>query len=256
MNTESWSGGPNSLHGKLALVTGGTRGIGFSIAEMLAKHGTQVVICGKSEESVKTALSRFDTLAPSKVNGKAADVKHHEEVQALFEFVDRTLGGLDILVNNAGIGRFGAVSQISPQDWADVLGTNLTGTFYCTQEALARFAPRRGGYVVNVSSLAGKNPFAGGAAYNASKFGVNGFSEAVMLDSRYENVRVTTVMPGSVATEFGMTRPKDGKDWPDAGRDWKIWPQDVADVVRAVLEMPARTTVSAIEIRPSQPKRK
>ena len=131
-----------------------------------------------------------------------------------------------------------------------MIQTNLNSAFYCSREALSRFQSRGAGYIVNISSLAGKNAFAGGAAYNASKFGLNGFSEALLLDTRYDNVRVTTVLPGSVATEFGG---KDGNA--DLGQDWKVHPEDVAAVVRTLLAMPVRTMVSQVEIRPAKPKR-
>jgi len=184
--------------------------------------------------------------APGKVKGKGADVRVYEQVSSLFEFVDREFGGLDFLVNNAGIGTFGKTSELSLENWHATLDTNLTGVFYCSREALFRFRNRGGGYIVNMSSLAGRNAFAGGAAYNASKFGLNGFSEALMLDARYDNVRVSTIMPGSVATEFGAG---------EVGSDWKIWPEDVAQIVRLLLEMPDRTLISGVEVRPSRPKR-
>jgi NADP-dependent 3-hydroxy acid dehydrogenase YdfG len=155
---------------------------------------------------------------------------------------------LDVLVNNAGIGRFAKLSDLSIEDWKATIGTNLTGAFYCTKEALTRFGIQKRGYVVNISSLAGSNAFAGGAAYNASKFGLNGFSEAVMLDSRYENVRISTIAPGSVATEFG--------NHGDPGRDWRVWPEDIAAIVRTLLLTPARTNISYVEVRPSKPPRK
>jgi NAD(P)-dependent dehydrogenase (short-subunit alcohol dehydrogenase family) len=185
---------------------------------------------------------------PGKVKGKAADVKEYEAVQALFAFVDREFGGLDVLVNNAGTGTFSKVSQLAVEEWQQMIGTNLTGAFYCSREALLRMGTRGPGYIVNISSLAGKNAFAGGAAYNASKFGLNGFSEAMMLDVRYDNVRVSTVMPGSVATGFGSGKAGEGADW-------KVHPEDVAEIVRMLLKMPERTMVSQVEVRPSRPKR-
>ena len=137
--------------------------------------------------------------------GKAADVRSSTEVESFFQFVDRELGELDILVNNAGIGVFKSTAELSVEDWTKTLETNLSGAFYCSREAVSRMRNRKGGYVINIGSLAGKNAFAGGAAYNASKFGLNGFSEAMMLDHRYEGVRVSCVMPGSVDTEFGTS---------------------------------------------------
>jgi 3-oxoacyl-[acyl-carrier protein] reductase len=237
------------LHNKICLVTGGTRGIGFAIAEMLVAEGAQVVVSSRTQASVDQAVLKLNESAPGKVKGKVADVKDYEQVHALFQYVDQECGGLDILVNNAGIGRFAAVSGLNLEDWADTIGTNLNGAFYCAQQALRRFEKRGGGYIVNVSSLAGKNAFAGGAAYNASKFGLNGFSEALMLDARYDNVRVSTILPGSVATDFG------GGDLAQ-DHDWKVMPQDVAEIVRMLLLMPERTMVSHVEVRPSKPKKK
>ena len=179
----------------------------------------------------------------------AADVTRVEDVRAFFAAVDGELGGLDILVNNAGQGLFKKVGEMTPEEWHLNIDLNLNGAFYCAHEALARFAKRGGGFIVNISSLAARNPFSGGAAYNASKFGLNGFTEALMLDHRHDNVRVSSIMPGSVDTEFsgtpGKSRPED--------TSWMIAPEDVAEAVSMVLRMPARTMVSRVEIRPSRP---
>jgi len=239
-----------SLENKVCLVTGGTRGIGRAIAEMLLAEGAVVVVCGRWPDSVMRAVSEMDARWPGKVKGKPADVSEHEDVHALFEFVDRETGGLDVLVNNAGVGIFAKVSRITIEEWDKMIHTNLNGAFYCSREALSRFAARDAGYIVNISSLAGKNAFAGGAGYNASKFALNGFSEALLMDTRYDNVRVSTVMPGSVATEFGS-----GAAAGNTGDDWKVHPEDVAAVVRTLLQMPERTIVSQVEIRPAKPKR-
>ena len=171
-------------------------------------------------------------------------------MRSLFEFADRQYGRLDVLVNNAGVGVFNPILELSIQDWRDTIETNLSGVFFCTREALLRFksGTEGGGSVVNISSLAGKNPLAGGAAYNASKFGLTGFSEAVMLDERYHNVRVSYIMPGSVATEFGGHSSIDDSEW-------KIWPEDIAEIVRMLLLMPKRTLISRVEVRPTRPKR-
>jgi 3-oxoacyl-[acyl-carrier protein] reductase len=237
-----------SLENKVCLVTGGTRGIGRSIAEMLLQEGALVVVCGQQPAGVAKAVADMEAQWPGKVKGKPADVKDYDAVHALFEFVDRECGGLDVLVNNAGIGKFSKVSELSPEDWRQVIDTNLTGAFYCSREALRRMSSRGAGYIVNISSLAGKNAFAGGSAYNASKFGLNGFSEAMMLDARYDGVRVSTILPGSVATGFGQGDA-------EAGANWKVHPEDVAEIVRMLLRMPERTMVSQIEIRPARPKR-
>jgi len=241
------------LKDKLCLVTGASRGIGLAISRMLLREGARVAVCARSQQTLERAVAELESTGPGKVTGKVADVKDHEQVAALFAHVDKALGGLDVLVNNAGVGWFKSVSELSVEEWATTLGTNLTGAFYCSQEALRRFEARGGGYIVNISSLAGKNAFAGASAYNASKFGLNGFSEALMLDSRYRNVRVSTVAPGSVATDFGGQA---GADDGVQGMDWKVQPEDIADIVRFLLSLPARTMASYIEVRPSKPPRK
>jgi NAD(P)-dependent dehydrogenase (short-subunit alcohol dehydrogenase family) len=237
-----------SLSGKLAVVTGGTRGIGRAIAERLLREGAAVAICGRSNQSVDTALGALRPLG--RVIGNACDVTQVDQVSAFFAAVDREFGGLDILVNNAGKGVFGKVADLTPDEWRANIELNLNGPFYCSREALARFRKRGGGFVVNISSLAGKNPFSGGAGYNASKFGLNGFSEALMLDHRYDNVRVASIMPGSVDTGFSG-----GPSNRSGDTSWMIAPEDVAEAVAMVLRMPARTMVSRIEMRPAQPRK-
>lgn len=237
----------DSLHGKLALVTGGTRGIGRAIADRLLRDGAAVAICGRTQASVDRTVSEMQGLG--RIFGTAADLSRVEGARALFAAVDREFGGLDILVNNAGQGRYKKVGEMTPEEWHLNIDLNLNGAFYCAHEALARFATRGGGFIVNISSLAGRNAFSGGAGYNASKFGLNGFTEALLLDHRYDNVRVSSIMPGSVDTEFSGTP---GKSRP-ADTSWMIAPQDVAEAVSMVLRMPARTMVSRVEIRPSRP---
>ena len=251
-----------TLEGKRAIVTGGTRGIGFAIARQLAEAGCRVVICGRGQASVDKAVAELTADAGIKVFGCPADVSIQEEVAALFRFADGHFdGGLEILVNNAGIGIFKKTAELSIEDWKRVMDVNMTGTFACTKEALPRMIRSGSGYVVNVSSLAGKNPFATGAAYNASKFAMNGFSEALMLDHRYDNIRVTYVMPGSVDTDFSPRSSREtgretGRETAgESGADWKIASTDVADMVLAVLRMPERTMVSRIEMRPAKPKK-
>jgi NAD(P)-dependent dehydrogenase (short-subunit alcohol dehydrogenase family) len=236
------------LSGKIAVVTGGTRGIGRAIAERLLREGAWVAICGRSNESVERAVRAMQPLG--KIAGHAADVTKMEQVGELFQAVEREFGGLDILVNNAGEGVFRKVAQMTPEEWHRNIDLNLNGPFYCSREALERFAKRGGGFIVNISSLAGKNAFSGGAGYNASKFGLNGFSEAMMLDHRYDNVRVSCIMPGSVDTEFSGDPAKRTGD-----TSWMIAPEDVAEAVALVLGMPARTMISRIEMRPSRPKK-
>lgn len=235
------------LSGKVCLVTGGTRGIGRAISKMLLSEGASVAICGQRQDSVDRAVAELAAETAGKVKGKAADVKNDEEVGELFRFVDAELGALDVLVNNAGVGIFRHVRELSVEEWKRTLETNLYGAFYCSREALFRFETKGAGYIVNIGSLAGAHAFAGGAAYNASKFGLTGFTDAMMQDVRSENVRVSYIMPGSVATEFGGHQGD--------GSDWKIWPEDVAQIVQMVLLVPPRTLVSRVEVRPARAKR-
>jgi 3-oxoacyl-[acyl-carrier protein] reductase len=238
-----------TLLGKTAVVTGGTRGIGRAISERLLREGAVVAICGRSRETVERAVAEMAQLGS--IHGRPADIRSAGAVRELFAWVEQKLGGLDILVNNAGEAIFRKVAEMQVEEWHRQIDLNLNAAYYCSHEALASFARRGGGFIVNISSLAGKNAFSGGAAYNASKFGLNGFSEALMLDHRYDNVRVSYIMPGSVNTDFGMEAGQPG----GAGMDWKIAPEDVAEVVAMVLRMPARTMVSRVEMRPSQPKK-
>ncbi len=237
------------LKGKRALVTGASRGIGLAVSEALMKSGASVVICSRTDKQLTPALKRLQALADgTKVAGVVADVGKRDDVTRLFELADKELGGLDILINNAGLGIFRPAAELTLDEWDQMIGTNLSGAFYCSREALSRFREAGGGWIINISSLAGKNPFAGGSGYNASKFGLNGFSEATMLDHRKDNVRVSCIMPGSVATEFSGTEAK-GKS------DWKIAPEDIAEIVIHTLCMPERTLISRIEVRPSRPQK-
>jgi NAD(P)-dependent dehydrogenase (short-subunit alcohol dehydrogenase family) len=237
-----------TLSGKTAIVTGGTRGIGRAIAERLLREGAPVAICGRTREAVDRAVAAMRPLG--KIFGYPADVRRLEDVRRFFEAVDGALGSLDILVNNAGEGVFRKVGEMTPEEWHRNIDLNLNGVFYCTREALARFAKPGGGFIVNISSLAAKNAFSGGAGYNAAKAGLNLFTEALMLDHRYDNIRVCSIMPGSVDTEFGGDAAKRQDD-----TGWMIAPEDVAETVALVLRMPARTMVSRVEMRPSRPRK-
>ena len=239
------------IEGKKAIVTGGTRGIGHAVVQALAAAGASVVLTGTTAGNANAAAEEF-VQQGMKVFGFPADVSREDDVQKLFDFADKTLGGLDILINNAGLGIFKPAGELSLADWKKVIDLNLTGAFHCSRLAIPRMKASGGGYIVHLSSLAAKNPFASGAAYNASKFGMNGMAEAMMLDHRYDNIRVTSIMPGSVDTDFGgMAKEKNA-----AASNWKISPADVADMVITVLKMPERTTVSRVEIRPSRPPKK
>ncbi|MEZ5398144.1 MAG: SDR family oxidoreductase [Bryobacteraceae bacterium] len=232
------------LEGQIAVVTGGTRGIGRAIAHALAAAGAAVALCGREENSSARAAADIAAETGSHVFGTACDVARRASVRRFFEAVERELGTPSILVNNAGIGIFAPLAALAEDDWSRLIETNLSGVFHCSQEAIEHFRKRGGGFLIHIGSLAGKNPFAGGAAYNASKFGLLGMAEAMMLDHRHENIRVSTVMPGSVDTDFS---PR------STPASWKIAPEDIAEIVLSILRMPERTLVSRVEVRPSRP---
>jgi NAD(P)-dependent dehydrogenase (short-subunit alcohol dehydrogenase family) len=232
------------LEGKIALVTGGSKGIGLAIAKKLLGEGAKVMICGRDAAVLDAAAASLSAaFGADHVATMRADVSKLPEVRALIAGVQERFGGLDILVNNAGLGIFKSVGELTPEEWHLMLDTNLSGAYYCCHEALPLLKQSRG-FIINIGSLAGRNAFAGGAGYNATKFGLLGFSEALMLDHRHEGVRVTCVMPGSVDTEFGHS---------GTGKPWKIQPEDIADTVLHLLALPERTLVSKVEVRPSQP---
>ena len=232
------------LAGKVAVVTGGNRGIGRGISEALHSEGATVVLTARDAGAATRAAGEIGARAA----GLACDVRDEASVAKLFAEVEKRHGGCDVLVNNAGIGIFGPVADTKPDDWRAVIETNLNGVFYCCRAAIPQMKKRGGGYIFNVSSLAGKNAFPNGAAYNASKFGLNGFSEALMQEVRYDHIRVSYLMPGSVATEFGRgSTAKSG---------WALTPADVAAIVIDLLRSPAHALYSRVEMRPSEPPRK
>ena len=237
------------ITGKVALVTGGTKGIGRGIAEALVKARAQVFLSARSAEEVETTANALNELGPGPVTGSVCDLQNFSDVRSLFRSVETTLGGLDILVNNAGIGIFGSVESMSPEDFEAVLHTNLFGVFYCCHEAIPMMKRRGGGYIINISSLAGANPHPNMAAYNASKFGLNGFSEALMQEVRHDGIKVSYIMPGSVNTSFGGDSPSESKAW-------QLTPADIARAVMDLLQHDDRSLVSRVEIRPSRPPKK
>lgn len=227
--------------GKVAVVTGGNRGIGNGIAAALTRAGLSVALTSRRLPDAQAAAAQLGASA----RGYPCDVRRPESVHALFESVDKDLGGVDVLIANAGVGIFQPVSDMSVAEWDTVIETNLSGLFYCTREALPRMKKRGGGYVFAISSLAGKHAFPGGAAYSASKFGVNGFCEALFQEVRHDGIRVSYLMPGSVATDFGRA---------DAGKqEWALQPEDVGDMVVALLHTNPRALHSRVEMRPARP---
>ena len=238
----------SSVKDKVAVITGSSRGIGRAIAESLAREGARVVVSARTGADVERAVGEM-TGNGLEARGMACDVRKYADAESLMRFAAESWGGIDILVNNAGIGIFAHVADVSPEQWDQVIDTNLTGVFYCCHAAIPHLRKRGGGYILNISSLAGKNAFTAGTAYNASKFGLEGFSEALMLDLRYENIKVSYIMPGSVATEFAGREPSE-KD------RWKLTSEDVARVVTDLLAHEARSLPSRVELRPFQPPRK
>ena len=234
---------------KSAIVTGSTKGIGRAIAEELLREGARVTLSARNQSEVEKAARDLEKAHPKRVLARRCDVRREEDVKALFEETERAFGGVDILVNNAGVGFFRNLEEMSLEDWNSVIETNLTGVFLCSRAAIPRMRKRGGGYILNISSLAGRNAFPQATAYNASKFGLNGMSEALMQEVRYDGIKVSYLMPGSVATHFnGHT--------PGPEDEWKIQPPDIARIVVDLLTQDVRTLPSAVEIRPSKPPRK
>ena len=234
---------------KAAIVTGSTKGIGRAIAEGLLDAGVRVAISARNPQEVAAAAKDLERAHAGRILARPCDVRREDQVAALFAETERAFGGVDILVNNAGVGLFRNLEEMSLEEWNSVIETNLTGVFLCSRAAIPRMRKRGGGYIFNISSLAGKNAFPSASAYNASKFGLNGMSEALMQEVRYDGIKVSYLMPGSVATQFSGTAP--GPE--DA---WKIQPQDIARIVLDLLNQEPRTLPSAVEIRPSKPPRK
>ena len=238
-----------NYQGKVAIITGGTRGIGRAIAEAFVREGINVCIGARKIEEVEQVVRELGGVGGGDVTGAACDVRVQEEVEALVAHAVEELGGVDVLVNNAGIGQFKTVEEMSPEEFRAILETNLFGVFYGCHAAIPEMKKRGGGYIINISSLAGANPHPRMAAYNASKFGLNGFSEALMQEVRHDGIKVSYVMPGSVNTEFGGDTVSDEKSW-------MLQPEDVARVVTDLLHHDERSLPSRVEIRPSKPPKK
>jgi 3-oxoacyl-[acyl-carrier protein] reductase len=233
---------------KTALITGGSKGIGYAVAAALIKNNWNVVITARNQSELETATKTLNALEGGKAIGIPADARDYASLENAVSAMLTEFGTLDCVVANAGVGIFKPVQDLTLDDWNTVIDTNLTGVFYTVKASIPALEKSQG-YIFNISSLAGKNAFAGAAAYNASKFGLNGFSEAIMLDLRALGIKVTQIMPGSVATYFNNHTPTE-KD------AWKIQPEDIAQIILDLLAMPTRTLPSRVEVRPSQPHKK
>ena len=236
------------IENKIVVVTGGSKGIGYAIAEALLKRGAKVFVCARNKSELKTALENLS--AHGRVEGEICDVRSEAQVRMMLEECVRLFGAVDVLVNNAGIGIIGkTVEEMTAEEFEQTLQTNLFGVFYACHYAIPVMKKRGGGYIINISSLAGQNAHPKMAAYNASKFGLNGFTEALMQEVRGDNIKVTAICPGSVNTYFGGDQPSDEKSW-------QIQPADIAQIVIDLLNFNERALPSKIEIRPSNPPKK
>lgn len=231
------------MKNKTAYITGGSKGIGLGIAEALLREGVKVAISSRNKDQGMTAMKRITDNSDAYLVIES-DVTDYASEQAAIKKVIDTWGTLDYVIANAGVGVFAPIDELAPEDWNHTIATNLTGVFNTVKAAIPELKKSKG-YIVTIASLAGTNFFAKGAAYNASKFGLVGFSQAIMLDLRPYDIKVTTIMPGSVATHFNGNTP-------DASDSWKIQPEDIGQLVTDLLKIPARTLPSKIEVRPSK----
>jgi 3-oxoacyl-[acyl-carrier protein] reductase len=230
---------------KTALITGGSKGIGYGVAESLIKDGIKVAITSRTQASADEAATELNKIKAGYAIGIESDVRNLASQEQAVANIIAQWERLDYVIANAGVGHFAPIQDLTSEQWQETIDINLTGTFNSIKASYAQLKERQG-YFITISSLAGTNFFAAGGAYNASKFGVVGFSQAIMIDLRKDGIKVTTIMPGSVATNFGGHVPSD-KD------AWKIQPEDIGQMVSDLLKMPARTLPSKIEVRPSMP---
>ncbi len=230
---------------KTAFITGGSKGIGYSMAETLIHNDWKVGITGRKAKAVEEAVTKLNAIKKGSAIGFVADVRNFDQQKDAVEKLLRTFGQLDALIANAGVGFFGPIETLEPKYWHDTIDTNLTGVFYSVKACYEALKKSKG-YIITMGSLAGSNFFAGGSSYNASKFGLLGFTQAIMLDARAHEIKVSTIMPGSVATNFNDNIPSESDDW-------KIQPEDIGKIVLDMLQMNPRTLPSKIEVRPSSP---
>jgi len=236
------------LTNKTVFITGATKGIGLGIAEACLNEGMKVLINSRSEDSVNKTVESLNKQFPDKVIGFAGNVTELTEMSSAVELINKTWGQLDVVIANAGVGHFASIESLTSEQWNEVIDVNLTGVFNTIKASVESLKTSKG-YFITIASLAGTNFFAKGAAYNASKFGLVGFTQAVMMDLRQHDIKCTTIMPGSVSTHFNNNTPSDS----DA---WKIQPEDIGQVTVDLLKIPARTLPSKVEIRPSKPPQK
>ncbi len=235
----------STLQNKIALITGGSKGIGFGVAQSMLAEGMHVAITARSQKSADAAAEKLKKSGKGEILALAADVRDGKSQQKAVEQIVAKWGGLDVLIANAGLGYFGSIETLTTEDWNETIDTNLTGVFHSVKACLEPLKKSKG-YIVTMASLAGTNFFAGGSAYNASKFGLVGFTQAIMMDLRNHGIKVSTIMPGSVATNFNNASPSEA----DA---WKIQPEDIGQLVIDLLKLNPRTLPSKIEVRPSIP---
>lgn len=234
-----------NIENKVAFITGGSKGIGYGVAEILMQEGMKVAITSRSQQAADEAAEELNKIGKGEAFGIVSDVR---DLDSQKEAVNKTLekfGKIDLLFANAGLGHFASIEDMTSEQWHEVIDTNLTGVFYTVKAGLDALKKSKG-YIITLSSLAGTNFFANGSAYNASKFGLTGFSQAIMLDLRQHGIRVSTIMPGSVATHFNGNEPNE-KD------SWKIQPEDIGEMIASLMKLDSRTLPSKIEVRPSMP---
>lgn len=236
-----------NLKNKVAFITGGSKGIGFGIAEALLSVGINVAITSRSSDAAENAARKLNKKAKkSEALGIQADVQNYEDQQKAVAHTIEKFGKIDIVIANAGVGHFGSVEDLTVEQWKETIETNLSGPFYTLKASLDQIKKNQG-YYITISSLAGTNFFKGGSAYNASKFGLTGFTQAVMLDLRNSGIKTTTIMPGSVSTYFNDNEPN------KTGEEWKIQIEDIGQLVIDLLKMHPRTLPSKVEVRPTTP---
>ncbi len=234
------------INGKVALITGGTKGIGLGIAKAMLASGMKVMITGRKKATVNKVVKELNAEYPAQILGHASDVKDARSQKEAVAALKKEWKKLDVLIANAGVGHFAPIEKLTAKQWSETIDVNLTGVFHSVKASIP-YLKKSNGYIITIASLAGCNFFASGAAYNASKFGLVGFTQAIMLDLRQYDIKCTTIMPGSVSTHFNNRTP-------DAVKEaWKIQPEDIGQMVMDLLRMPARTLPSKVEVRPSRP---